>query len=345
MSRSNSTTKDEVTRTMVKRAFEGGYLCAAVCGAIALTSGTSMAGESATFPVKPLRFVIGTQVGAGSEYMARLVGEPMRQAWGQQYVVDAHPGVGGNIAAVLVAKSAPDGYTMYICYGTHTVNPSLYARAGFDPIKDFTPITLIARQPNVLAVHPSVPARNVKELVALAKSRPGKLTYASSGSGSPTHLGMELLKMSAGFDSAHVPYKGAAQANIDLIGGHVDMTFGVMRTLRPFAVAGKLRFLAAASAKRALLEPDLPTLEESGYKGIEIVTWHGLLAPAGMPAALVNRIQTEARKGILAPEMQQKLATGGIEPVASTPAEFESFLRTDVERWKPVIARAKVRVD
>lgn len=330
---------------MAKRMGSGTGLRAASCVVMIVGGSVAWSAEQGAFPNKPLRFVIGTQVGAGSEYMARLVGEPLRQAWGQQYVIDAHPGAGGNIAAALVARSAPDGYTMYVCFGSHTVNPSLYARAGFDPIRDFTPIMLIARQPNVLAVHPSVPARNVKELVALAKSRPGKLTYGSSGSGSPTHLGMEMLKMSAGFDSAHIPYKGAAQANIDLIGGHVDMTFGVMRTLRPFAVAGKLRFLAAASAQRAALEPDLPTLAESGYKGIEIVTWHGLLGPAGMPAALVNRIQSEARKGILAPEMQQKLSSGGMEPVASTPAEFESFLRVDVERWKPVIAQAKVRVD
>lgn len=322
-----------------------GRVHAFAAAALVACSAQAGAAEPQGFPSKPLRFVIGTQVGAGSEYMARLVGEPLRQAWGQQYVVDPHPGAGGNLAAVHVARSAPDGYTLYVCYGTHTVNPSLYARAGFDPLKDFTPIMLIARQPNVLAVHPSVPARSVKELVALAKARPGGLTYASSGSGSPTHLGMELFKMMAGFDGAHIPYKGAAQANIDLLGGHVDMTFGVMRTLRPFAVAGKLRFLAAASTRRAALEPDLPTLEESGYKGIEIVTWHGLLGPAGMPAALVNRIQSEARKGMLAPELQQKLVSGGIEVVAGAPAEFEAFLRRDVERWKPVIARAKVRVD
>lgn len=340
-----NTNRNEVKAQMAKRAGVAAGWRVLVGVGVVVAGSAAWSAEQGAFPVKPLRFVIGTQVGAGSEYMARLVGEPLRQAWGQQYVIDPHPGAGGNIAAVLVAKSAPDGYTLYVCYGTHTVNPSLYARAGFDAVKDFTPIMLIARQPNVLAVHPSVPARNVKELVALAKSRPGKLTYASSGSGSPTHLGMELLKMSAGFDSAHVPYKGAAQANIDLIGGHVDMTFGVMRTLRPFAVAGKLRFLAAASAKRALLEPDLPTLAEAGYKGIEIVTWHGLLGPAGMPAALVSRIQSEARKSILSPEMQQKLSAGGMEPVASTPAEFESFLRADVERWKPVIAKANVRVD
>jgi len=314
-------------------------LCTLMLGAV------SSASAQSSYPVKPLRFVIGTQVGAGSEYMARLVGEPLRQAWGQQYVVDPHPGAGGNIAATMVAKSAPDGYTLYICYGTHTVNPSLYPRAGYDPVKDFTPIMLVAKQPNVLAVHPTVPARTTKELVALAKQRPGRLTYATSGSGSPTHLGMELFKMTAGFDSTHIPYKGAAPANIDLIGGHVDMAFGVLRTLLPFAEANRLRLLAVANNKRAPLRPDLPTLEESGYQGIEIITWHGLLGPAGMPATLVARIQSEARKGVLAPELQDKLLKGGIEIVASTPSEFEAFLRTDVARWKSVIAKANIKVD
>lgn len=312
-------------------------------GAALALPGASWA--QSNYPAKPIRFVIGTQVGAGSEYMVRLVGEPLRQAWGQQYVVDPHPGAGGNIAAALVARAAPDGYTLYVCYGTHTVNPSLYAKAGYDPLKDFTPITLIAKQPNVLAVHPSVPALSAKDLVALAKSRPGKLSYASSGSGSPTHLGMELFKMTAGFDSSHIPYKGAAPANIDLIGGHVDMTFGVLRTLLPFAEAGKLRLLAVANTQRSPLQPSLPTMEEAGYRGIEVITWHGLLGPAGMPAALVARIQSEARKGVLAPELQDKLVKGGIEIVASTPGELEAFLRRDVDRWKPVIAKANVKVD
>jgi len=311
--------------------------------AAALCSGTALG--QGTYPAKPIRFVIGTQVGAGSELMARLVGTPLQQAWGQPFVVEPHPGAGGNIAAELVAKSPPDGYTLYVCFGSHTINPSLFARIGYDPVKDFTPIMLIARQYNALAVHPSVPAKSVKELVAMAGARGSRLTYASAGNGSPGHLGMELFKQTARFDAMHVPYKGAAPAQIDLLGGHVDMMFVVLRTILPFHQSGKARLLGVTSPQRSILVPDVPTIDESGWKGIEVLTWHGLLAPAGTPAAIVNRINAEARRALLAPEHREKFARTGIEIAASEPAEFEAYLKADVARWRAVVQAAKVKPD
>ncbi len=296
------------------------------------------------YPAKPVRIVIGTAAGGGSDLMARLVGQRLTQAWNAIVVVEPRPGVGGNIAAEYVAKSPPDGYTLYLCYGTHTVNPNLY-KLNYDAIKDFAPVTLIARQYNALVVHPSIPARSVNELVTLAKKNPGKLSYASSGSGSPWHLGMELFKISAQIDLVHIPYKGAAPARIDLLGGHVDVMFDVLRTALPFRDAGRTRMLAVASPQRSSLAPDVPTLAEAGWKGIEVLTWHGLLAPAGTSPAIVDRLQSEIQRGLLATASRDKLTGDGVEVVASTPAELDAFMRADMARWGAVIKTARIRPD
>ncbi len=306
---------------------------------------TAGAHAQADYPAKPIRIVIGTAAGGGSDLMARLVGQRLTQAWNAIVVVEPRPGVGGNMAAEFVAKSAPDGYTLYVCFGTHTVNSNLYTRPGYDVLRDFAPVTLLARQYNALVVHPSVPARSVNELVALAKKHPGKLNYASSGSGSPTHLGMELFKLTAQIDLTHIPYKGAAPSRIDFLGGHVDLMFDVLRTALPYREAGRVRILAVASAQRSPLAPDLPTMAEAGWKGIEVLTWHALLAPAGTPSAIVERLQTEIRRGLLAPASKDKLARDGVEVVASTPAELESFMRADMAKWSAVIKTAGIRAD
>jgi len=313
---------------------------------IALASAqTTLPGSGPAYPAKPIRIVIGTPAGGGSDLMARTIGQLYTQAWGQQVLVEPRPGASGNIAAELVAKSPPDGYTLYVPYGTHTVNPSIYPRVGYDPIKDFTPISLIAKQYNALVVHPSVPARTVRELVALAKSRPGKMTYASSGNGSPTHLGMELFKIDAKIDLTHVPYKGAAPSRTDLLGGNIDTMFDVLRTALPFHTAGRARILAVASAKRSPLAADLPTMDESGFRGIEVLTWHALLAPAGAAPAIVEQLQGEMRRGLLAPALKDRLLKDGIEAVASTPSELDAFMRADIAKWKNVVQTARIRAD
>jgi tripartite-type tricarboxylate transporter receptor subunit TctC len=303
----------------------------------------ALAHAQADYPAKPIRIVIGTPAGGGSDLMARLVGQRLTQAWNAVVVVEPRPGVGGNIAAEFIAKSPPDGYTLYVCYGTHTVNPSLYAKLPYDAIRDFTPITLLARQYNALVVHPSVPARTVSELVTLAKKQPGKLSYGSSGSGGPNHLGMELFKINAQMDVTHIPYKGAAPSRIDLLGGHTDLMFDVLRTALPYRDAGRMRLLALASPQRSTLAPELPTMGEAGWKGIEVLTWHGLIGPAGIPPAIVDRLQTEIQRGLFA--SKDKLVNDGIEVVAGTPAELEAFMRADMAKWGGVIKAAKIRPD
>jgi len=316
-----------------------------IIAALAFALCAATANAQPDYPAKPIRIVIGTAAGGGSDLMARLVGQRFTLAWNAAIVVEPRPGVGGNIAAEYVAKSPPDGYTLYVCYGTHTVNPSLYAKLGWDAIRDFTPITLLAKQYNALVVHPSIPARTVNELVALARKNPGKLSYASSGSGSPTHLGMELFKINAQIDMTHIPYKGAAPSRIDLLGGHVDVMFDVLRTALPYREAGRTRMLAVASPQRSVLAPDIPTMAEAGWKGNEVQSWHALLAPAGTPAAIVERLQAEIQRGLLAPAAKDKLAGDGVDVVASTPSELENFMRADMAKWGAVIKTAKIRPD
>ena len=313
--------------------------------ALCLTAVFAAPALAQTYPAKPIRILIGTPAGGGSDLMARLVGQQLTSAWGQQVIVEPRPGAGGNIAAEQVAKSPPDGYTLYVPYGTHTVNPSLYAKIGYDPIRDFAPIALLATQYNALVVHPSVPVKTVKELVAIARDKPGRMNYASSGNGSPTHLGMELFKIAAKIDLTHVPYKGAAPSRSDLLGGHVDTMFDVLRTALPFHESGRARILAVASDKRSTLAPNVPTMIEAGYPGIVVLTWHALLAPAGTPQGIVDRLGGEVRRGLTAPELKDKLAKDGIVTVASTPTELEAFMRSDIAKWKNVIQTARIRAD
>ena len=312
---------------------------------VAASAVVSGARAQSDYPVKPIRMVIGTPVGGGSELMGRYVGQQLTQAWGQPVVIDARPGAGGNIAAEHVAKSPPDGYTLYVPFGSHTVNPSLHARAPYDAVRDFTPVTLIAKQYNALVVHPSMPVKSVKELVALARVQPRRLSYSSSGNGSPNHLGMELFKQTAGVDMVHVPYKGAAPSRIDFLGGHVDLMFDVLRTALPFKESGKVRMLAVAALVRQPMASDVPTMDELGYKGMEVLTWHALLGPAGITKAITDRLHIEIRRGLTAPAMKDKLARDGVDVIASAPGETESFMRADVDKWRKVIQMAKIRVD
>ena len=306
-----------------------------------LNAAAAFAQAPTDYPVKPLRIVIGTPVGGGSELMGRYVGQPLTAAWGQPVVIDPRPGASGNIAAEHVAKSAPDGYTLYVPYGTHTTNPSLQARVPYDPIKDFTPITLISKQYNALVIHPSIPAKSVKELLVLARNAPRKLSYASSGPGAAGHLGMELLKQLA--NVVHVPYKGSAPSRIDLLGGHIDIMFDVLRVALPFKESGRVRMLAVAALARQSIASDVPTMDELGYKGLEVLTWHALLAPAGFNKGLADKMQGVIRSALLAPAMKEKLARDGVDALATSPAELDAFMRADIEKWRKVIQTAKIR--
>lgn len=278
--------------------------------------------------------------------MSRAVAEKLTQRFGQQFVVDNRAGAGGNIGAEVVAKSAPDGYTLMIGHvGTHAINATLYPRIGFDPVKDFTPITLIATLPLALVVHPSVPAKDVKELIAYARSRPGQLNFASAGNGGPTHLTGELLKTSAGIDIVHVPYKGNAAALLDLIAGRVHMMFSNLLTSMPHVRAGKLRAIGISSGKRSPQAPELPTVAESGVPGFSAVPWYGVLGPAGMPKNIVTRLNSEIARALAQPDMNERFVAQGVDLQSSTPEQFGALIRTELVKWRKVVKDAGAKVD
>ena len=298
------------------------------------------------YPNRPVRWIVPFAPSGPTDLMSRAVAEKLSQRFGQQFVVDNRPGAGGNIGAEVVAKSAPDGYTLMIGHvGTHAINLTLYPKVGFDPVRDFTPITLIATLPLALVIHPSVPAKDVKELIAYARAHPGQLNFASAGNGGPTHLTGELFKTSAGIAIVHVPYKGNAAALLDLVAGRVQMMFSNMLTSMPHVRAGKLRAIGISSAKRSPQAPDLPTVAESGLPGFDSVPWYGVLGPAGMPRALVNRLNTEISRALSAPDMRERFVAQGIDLQSSTPEQFAALIKSEVVKWRKVVREAGAKVD
>jgi tripartite-type tricarboxylate transporter receptor subunit TctC len=261
-------------------------------------------------------------------------------------VPDNRPGAAGNIGAEQAAKAPPDGYTLITLPGsTLTIHPSLYAKLPFDPLKDFAPITILAAVPNALVVHPSLPVKNVKDLIALTRSRPGQLNYASTGAGQSTHLSMELFKTMAGVKITHVPYKGSAPAITDLIGGHVPMMFDNMPSALPHVKAGKLRGIAVSTARRSPVAPDLPTVAESGLPGFEVSVWFSVLAPANTPRDIVTRLNGVLVKAFQAADTKEKLATHGAEAIANTPDEFTAVMKRDIAMWAKVVKAANIKLD
>jgi len=298
------------------------------------------------WPSKPIKWVVPFAPGGTTDILARTVGEKLGAALGQPVIVENRPGAGGGVGADFVAKSPPDGYTLVGgTISTHAINASLYKSLPYDPVRDFVPITLIARLPNLLVINPNVPAKNVAELVTLMKANPGKYTFASSGNGTSQHLSGELFKSIAGVDMQHVPYKGSPPALQDVVGGQVTMTFDNITTALPLAKAGNLRALAVTTAQRSAVAPEIPTMAEAGLPGYEIGSWQGVFAPAGTPPEIVRRLNTEIVRILKSPEVHDKLIALGAEPVGNSVDEFTAMVKSEVVKWADVVKRSGARVD
>ena len=315
----------------------------ALQAAAALALGASGFAARAAYPDKPIRVVLGFAAGGGSDILLRTITPPLGDALGQSIVVDNKPGAGANIAMQAVAQAAPDGYTLLMGTPGLATNSSLYANLGFDPLKDFAPISLVGSVPNVLIVRPSLAVSTVAELVAYAKANPGKLNYASPGAGTSLHLAGELFKTSTGIRMEHVAYKGGAQALADVMSGQVDLMFNVLPSALPQIKAGTVKALAVTGPQRAATLPDKPTMIEAGVPGYTAVTWNGLLAPAGTPRDVVNRLHEAVVKVLRSPDMAQKYAAIGTDVVVSTPEEFSAFLRDETAKWRRAIESAGVK--
>ena len=309
--------------------------------ALALAAGSVWA---QTYPTRPIRWIIDFPAAGASDTLARVVGEKLSAALGQPIVYDNRPGANGVIAYGIGARAPADGYTWVVLSTPFPLNAALGRKLAYDTLKDFSPVVRIADYPNLLAVHASVPAQSVKEFIAYAKSKGGKMTYASSGTGSVQHLAMELLRRRAGFDAVHVPYAGSAPAVANLIGGQVDSTITILISATPYLKTGRLRVLGILSEKRSPNLPEVPTLVESG---IPVVApgWGGIGGPAGFPKAISSRLSTEMARIVALPDVRERLAAVGAEPHHSPPAEFAAFIRGELERWRPVIQQAGVQVD
>jgi tripartite-type tricarboxylate transporter receptor subunit TctC len=303
-----------------------------------------MANAQPAYPVKPIRLVVPFAPGGSTDTIARLIGQKLDEALGQQVIIDNRPGAGGNLGVDYVAKSAPDGYTLIFGHvGTFGFGPSLYAKLPYDPIRDFAPVALFAMVPNMLVVHPSLPANSVKELVALARARPGQLNYGSSGNGSASHLATEYFKLLSKTDITAIPYKGTGPLVTDLIAGQTSLTITGVPPLYPHVQSGRLRALAVGSVKRLPLLPSLPTIAEAGVPGYESSTWFGPLAPAKTPREIIVRLNVELMKMLQRPDVRARFAAEGIEALGSTPEEFGTYIKSEIERWSRVIKAAGVR--
>jgi tripartite-type tricarboxylate transporter receptor subunit TctC len=294
------------------------------------------------YPSKTVRLIVPFAAGGSTDVIARVLAPRLAEAWGQQVIVDNRPGGNTTIGTEIVAKAAPDGHTLLITPAPFTVVPSVLKKLPYDPAKDFEPITLINTTPMGLVVHPGVPAKNVRELVALAKARPGKMNFASSGNGGVPHLSGELLNAMAGIKMMHVPYKGNAPALVDLVGGHVDMAFNGLTSVMPFIKSGRLRVLGVTSIGRTAALPEVPTLDEQGLKGFQAVAWNGITAPARTPKDVIAKIGDTAVRIVKSPELAEQLKRDGSDPVGSSTAEFVAHLRDEVAKWKKVLERAGI---
>ncbi|MBI3069462.1 MAG: tripartite tricarboxylate transporter substrate binding protein [Betaproteobacteria bacterium] len=297
------------------------------------------------YPVKPIRLIVPFSAGGPTDAIARIVAQKLSESVGQQVIVDNRPGANAIIGTELGAKSAADGYTLVMVAFPHAVNPSLHRKLPYDTLNDFAAVTLATSGPMLLAVHPSVPATDVRGLIALARARPGDLTSGSSGTGSTAHLALALLNHMAGTRIMHVPYKGAAQGVSDLLGGHVSMYFGGVLALLPHVKSGKVRGLAVSTRRRSDAAPNIPTVAEAGVRGYEVSGWYGVVVPARTPKEIIARLNSEIVRQLRNPEMKEKLAASGAEVVASTPEQFASYIGSEITKWSKVMKAAGIRAD
>jgi tripartite-type tricarboxylate transporter receptor subunit TctC len=298
------------------------------------------------YPSKPIRFIAPNLPGGPTDILARLLGQKLAESMGQPVIVENRAGAAGNIGTEAAAKSAPDGYTLVTGNNaTFAANVTLYRKLGFDPIKDFTPVSLVATQPNILVVHPSLPANSVKQLIALARAKPGQLNYAGSGQGAAAHLAAELFKSMARVDIVHIPYKSAAPALTDVIAGQNHLMFATALSVIPHIKAERLRALGVTTAKRVRVLPDLPTIAEAGVPGFEASSWHGVLVPAGTPAPIVTKLNSEINRALQMPDVRERLNALGAETVGTTPQEFADHIRAEIPKWAAVIKTAGVQIE
>jgi tripartite-type tricarboxylate transporter receptor subunit TctC len=317
-------------------------LCMALSAALGV--GAAQAQSAAGYPSRPLRLVVPFTPGGSTDILARAIAQQLTLAWGQPVVIDNVPGAGGAIGAEKVAKASPDGYTLLMGHiGTLAVNPSLYPHLPYDPIKHFTPVAWVARVPNVLVVHPSVPAKTVAELVALARAKPGALNYGSGGNGSAANLAGEYFKFQTHTAIVHIPYRGTAPAVTDLLGGQVQLLFTGAPAVLGQIRSGQLRALAVSSSKRLEALPDVPTVSESGYPGFEADQWYGVVAPMGTPVDIVNKLNQQINEALRSAELKSRLQTEGAIATPDTPAAFGRLIASEIQRWKPVISSGRVK--
>jgi tripartite-type tricarboxylate transporter receptor subunit TctC len=310
-----------------------------------MTSAVAAQPRSTDYPNRPIRIIVPLAPGGGSDYTARFIGQRLSERVSQPVVVDNRPGASGIVGTDLVAKATPDGYTLLLAYSTHAQSAQLFSTLPYDPIKDFAPVTIVMSTPLTMQLHPSVPAKTVKEFIAYAKQNEGKLNYGSSGPGSSPHLTTELFDSMAGIRMTHIPYKGVGQYITAQLGNEIQFSFANMFTTMPHWKAGRLRIIATSGSKRLEAMPDLPTIAESGVPGFESVTWYGFMAPAKTPRAIVDKLQTEIRAITFTPDVKKQFVDQGNEPLANSPEEFAKIMKTDADKWGAIGKKLGVKLD
>jgi tripartite-type tricarboxylate transporter receptor subunit TctC len=332
---------------MLKKSFKNKYLINSI--AMLLLGATANAAQAqdaaANYPSRSIRYIVGYTPGGTADMLARAVGQKLAAAWGQQVIVDNRAGAGTNIGTELGARAPADGYTLFMPTVANAINPTLYPKLGYDMLKDFAYVTNFAKVPGIVVVHPSLPAKNAKELIAIAKANPNSLRHGSTGIGSPHHLAGEIFKTMAGVKMIHVPYKGATPAIADIIAGHIEVYFGAMVSTLPHARSNRLRALGVTSLKRVDAAKDIPTLDEQGLKGFETGSWFGMAVPTGTSNAIITKLHAESTKALQAPDLRDRMVAEGAEFVGDTPAQFTAYIRSELDKWGKAVKASGAKVD